>query len=153
MSAGVDRVKDNEEGASSLGVAGEVDDGLGADAEGAFVANHQAGQVVAGIVAGWAAEPDDRSVGHDHLDAQHMIDRHAVFEGVGPARVGADVAANGAGGLAGGVGGVVQSRSGQGAGQPDVDHAGLDDGVAVAVVDLDNPAHPGQADHDPAADG
>ena len=36
--------------------------------------------------------------------------------------------------------------------QPEVDDAGLDDGVAIAVVDFEDALHPRQRDHDAAAD-
>ena len=48
----VDRVEDAQEGPAGLGVAGQVDDRPGDDAEGPLVADDQAGQVVAGVVLG-----------------------------------------------------------------------------------------------------
>ena len=147
------RVEDAQQGPARLGVAGQVDDDLGDDAEGPLVADDQAGQVVARVVLGDAAGLDDRAVGHDELDAPDVVDRHAVLERVRPARVGRDVAADRAGRLAGRVGGVMEARAGQRPGEPDVDDARLDDRVAVAGVDLEDPLHPGQADHHPAADG
>ena len=50
---------------------------------------------------------DDAAVGQDDLDAEDVVDGDAVLERVRPAGVGGDVAADGAGALAGRVGGVV----------------------------------------------
>ena len=149
----VDRREDAEERPPRLGVAGEVDDDLADDAERPLVADDQARQVVPGHVLDGAAGLERRAVGQDQLDALDVVDRHAVLERVRPARVGRDVAADRAGGLARRVGRVVEARAGEGPREPDVDDARLDDRVAVAEVDLEDALHPGQADHHPAADG
>ena len=123
----LDGLEDAQERPARLGVAGQADRDLGDDPERPLVADDQAGQVVAGVVLLGAAGLDDRAVGQDQLDPADVVDRHAVLEGVRPARVGRHVAADRAGPLARRVGGVVEPRAGQGPGQPDVDHAGLDD--------------------------
>ena len=123
----LDGLEDAQEGPARLGVAGQADRDLGDDAEGPLVADDQAGQVVAGVVLLGAAGLDDRAVGQDQLDPPDVVDRHAVLQRVRPARVGRHVAADRAGPLARRVGGVVEPGAGQGPGQPDVDHAGLDD--------------------------
>ena len=61
----VDRVEDGQQGPARLGVARQVHDDLGDDAERPLVAHDQAGQVVAGVVLGDPAGLDDRAVGHD----------------------------------------------------------------------------------------
>src|SRR5262249_17361646 len=87
------------------------------------------------------------------LEAEDMVDGDAVLEGVGPAGVGGDVAADGAGALAGGVGGEVPAVGFEVVGEPEVDDAGLDDGEAVAVIDLEDALHAGQGDDHAAANG
>src|SRR6266478_3979292 len=55
-----------------------------------------------------ATEPVDLTVGQDHLEAEDVVGGHPVLEGVGPARVGGDVAADGAGLLARRIRGVIE---------------------------------------------
>ena len=148
----IDRLKNGQKRAPGLGVARQIHDHLGDDAEGAFISDDQAGQVVAGVVFGHTAGLDQEAVGHDEGRPFDVIDRHAVLERVRAARVGGDVAADRAGALARRVRRVVKAGSRERAGQPDVDHAGLDDGVAIANADLEDPLHPRQADHHAAAD-
>ena len=92
------------------------------------------------------------AVGQHHFDAEHVVDRDAVLERVRPAGVGRHVAADRAGPLARRIGGVVIAGALEGVGEPDVDHARLDDGVAVAEVDLEDLLHPREHDHHAAAD-
>src|SRR5262249_1899891 len=114
---------------------------------------HHSREVVARVVLGRAAGVHHAAVGQDELQTQDMVDGHAVFERVGAAGVGGDVAADGAGPLAGRVGGKVIPVRLQVIRQPQVDHARVDDGVAVAVIDLEDALHPCQRQDDPAADG
>ena len=94
----------------------------------------------------------DAAIGQDELHAEDVIDGDAVLERVRPAGVGGDVAADGAGPLARRVGGEVVAVRLQVIGQPEVDDARLDDGVAIAIVDFEDALHPRQGDHDAAAD-
>src|SRR5262249_38258918 len=123
------------------------------DAEGPLGADDGAGEVVSGVVLAGAAGGDDAAVRQDDLDTENVIDGDAVLEGVRSAAVGGDVAADGAGPLAGWVRRVVVAERLEGVGEPDVHDAGIDDGVAVADVDLVDLAHAGEGDHDAAADG
>ena len=82
---------------------------FGHDAERPLAADDDAGQVVAGVVLGRPADVDDAAVGQDEFDAEDVVDGDAVLERVRPAGVGGDVAADGAGPLAGRVGGVVEA--------------------------------------------
>src|SRR5262249_54048345 len=102
-------LEDAQQRAVSLRVARDADPDLGDDAEGALRADDDAGQVVAGVVLGRAAGLDDLAVGQDDLHAQDVVDRDAVLEGVRPAGVGGDVAADGTRPLAGRVGGEVEA--------------------------------------------
>ena len=123
------------------------------DAERPFAADEEPGQIVAGRVVGRSAEFDDRTVGQHDLDAQHVVDRHAVFERVRPAGVRGDVAADRAGPLARRIGSVVIAGPLELLREVHVDQARLDDGVAIAEIDLENPLHPRERDHHAAADG
>ena len=124
--------------------------GLGDDPEGALAATEQAGQVVAGAV-GQGPGGDHAAVHGDELDAQDMIGGDAVEQGVGAAGVGGDVAAQGAGVLAGRVGGVVKAVAmGVGA-EVGVDDAGFHDRAAVAGIDFEDAVHAGGGDHHAAA--
>src|SRR5204862_6385009 len=72
--------------------------------------------------------------------------------GVRPAGVGGRVAADGARPLAGRVRGKVVAVRLEQVGQLQIDDARLDDGVAVADVNLVDLLHAGERDHDAAAD-
>src|SRR5262249_49169635 len=110
-------------------------------------------EVVAGVVLGRGAGEGDPAVGQHQLGAEDVVDGDAVLQRVRPAGVGGDVAADGAGALAGRVGGEVVAVRLDVVGEPEVDHARLDDGVAVAVIDLQNASHARQGDQHAAADG
>ena len=122
------------------------------DAEGPFGADDDAGQIVAGIVLRRAAGAHDPAIGQHQFDAEDVIDGDAVFERVRPAGVGGDVAADGAGPLARRIRGEMVAVRLQVIGQPEIDDARFDDGVAIAIVDFEDPLHPRQGDHDAAAD-
>ena len=141
----VDRLEDAEQRAIRLRVARDAHPDLRDDAERPLGADDHAGQVVAGVVLGRAAGLDDAAVGQDELDAEDVVDGDAVLERVRAAGVGGDVAADRAGALARRVGGVVEAVRLEVVGQPEVDDARLDDGVAVAIVDFEDPLHPRQA--------
>jgi hypothetical protein len=69
--------------------------GGGDDRERPLRADQQAPQVVAGdVLADRAAERDHLAAGEHRLEPRHPRPRHAVLEGVRPARVGRDVAAD-----------------------------------------------------------
>ena len=110
----------------------------------------RANEIESDRVFGRSAELDDRAVGHDRLDRQRVVDGHPVFQRVGAAGVGGHVAADRAGPLARRIGSIMISGPFQCVGQPDVDDAGLDDGVAVAEIDLQNLPHACQGNHHPA---
>ena len=95
-------------------------------------ADDDAGQVVARVVFGRPARTHDPAVGQHEFDAEDVVDGDAVFERVRAAGVGGDVAADGAGPLARRVRSVVVAVRLEVVGQPHVDDARLDDGVAIA---------------------
>ena len=66
------------------------------DAERAFAAGEERGEVVAGVVLGHAAEPaDDGAVGQHHLEPEHLRAHAAVAQHADAAGVGGDQAADG----------------------------------------------------------
>ena len=147
----VHRVEDRPHRAVVLRIGRQPDPDLGDDAQRAFAADQQAGQIEAGRVVD-RAELHDRAVAQHDLDAEHVIDRHAVLERVRSAGVRGHVAADRAGALARRVGGEVIAGAGQRLGEPQVGHARLDHRHAIAEVDLENLVHAREHDHHAAAD-
>src|SRR5262249_41349908 len=111
------------------------------------------GQVVAGIVLRRSAGFDDAAVGQDEGDAEDVVDSNAVLERVRPTGVGGDVAADGAGALAGRVRGEVVAVRLEVVGDPQVADPRLNNGLALPILSLEEPFHPHQGDDDPTADG
>ena len=77
---------------------------LGDQRHGAFAAGEEAGEVVAGSSGQLPPVLNDAAVGQDDFEAENVVGGDAVGEGVGAAGVFGDIAADGAGALAGGVG-------------------------------------------------
>ncbi len=125
---------------------------LGHDHERSLAAHQRARQIESDRILGRPAEANDRSVGGHRLDAQRVVHGDAVFERVRSAGVRGHVAADGASALARGIGSVVIAGPFQRVGQPDIDHARLDHGIAIAQVDLQDALHPRHHDHHAAAD-
>ena len=67
-----------------------------------------------------------------------MISGDAVGQGVRPAGIIGDIAADGAGGLAAGIRRVEEAVFGDGFGDIEIDHAGFDNGDAVLQIDFQN---------------
>ena len=74
--------------------------GLGDDAELAFGADDQREEIVARRIEIVAADIDDLAVHQHDADAEHVVDGDAVFQAMGAAGIGGDIAAEGAGELA-----------------------------------------------------
>ena len=149
----VDRVEDGEHRLHGLRLLENAHDDLGGDAEGALGADEEAGHVVALRLAGATAQPHDLAVGQDHLEAEHVVHRHPVLEGVRAAGVVRDIAADGAGLLARGIGRVVEALGSHRPREVEVDQARLDHGDLVVVVHLEHAVHPHQRDHEAALGG
>ena len=97
---------------SARAVSGFLQDAhrdLGDDAEQPLRAGHDAEQVVALRVEMLAAEADDLAVHQHHLDAEHVVGGQAVFQAMHAAGILRDVAADRAGDLRGGIGGIVEA--------------------------------------------
>ena len=93
---------------------------------GAFRAGQQAGEIVARQIGLLAAGLDDGAIGQHHFESQHVIGGDAVGQRVRAAGVFGDVAADGAGALAGGIGRVEVAVAFHRRGDIEIDHAGLE---------------------------
>ena len=143
----VNRIEDTQHCTVRGWVAGQTHNDFRTHAERPFAADEQPRQVEAGNVFDRPAELHDRSVGHHHLDPQHVVDGDAVFERVRPPRIGGEIAPNGAGPLTAGVGSVMIPRPLEVLREMHVDQPGFDHGEAVAHVHFENSPHAGQGDH------
>ena len=79
-----------------------------------------------------------------------MVRGHAVFESVRSAGVGTDVATDGAGGLAGGIGRVKQTATLDGIRHGCIDATSFNQRAAVDVIDFYNFGHARESNHDTA---
>ena len=147
-----DGVEDGQHGSAGCRVACDAHPDSRDDAEGAFTADKQTGQIGGIAAATRAPQLHQFTFRRDKLDTENMVDRDSVLQCVRPAGVCCDISADGAGALAAGIGGVVKSGACQGLCQPHVDAAGFHNRVSVAQIDLQNAIHFGQCDHHTAAD-
>ena len=129
---------DGENRLDHLRLAHQADNHFRDQRHGAFAAGEQAGEVVARQVGGFSAGFDHSAIGKDHLQPKHVIGGDAVSQGVRPAGVFGDVAADGAGALAGGIGCIEMAAALDGHGDMQVDHAGVYHGPLVFEVDLED---------------
>ncbi len=120
--------------------------GAGDDAERPLPADGEPADVEAGQVGGAAVQQVGDPVGVGELDGQHVLAHHAVGEDVDAAGVGGDVAAEGRGDLAGGVGREPQAVRRPRAAEAGVHEPRLDPGATVGHVELAQGVHPGDAD-------
>ncbi len=78
--------------------AGRIGDqaqpGFGHDAQRAFAAHDQCAEIVFGIVDGLSAQRHDLAVGQHQCEAHDVVGGDAIFEAVGAAGVGAQIAAD-----------------------------------------------------------
>ena len=66
------------------GIARQADPDFGDDAERSFAADDGADQIGSGRIFDGSADLDDIAFGGDDFDAEHVVDRDAVLERVGP---------------------------------------------------------------------
>ena len=135
-----------QHGARALRAAQDAHRHLGDDAELALAAGEQAEPVVAGGVEMVAADLDHLALHGDEFEAEQVVGGDAVAQAMGTARVHRHVAADHAGELAGGVGGVEEALSLHRLGDADIGDAGLHHGEPVGVVDFQDAVQPHQAD-------
>ena len=134
--------------ARAFGRLDEAHRDLGDDAELALRADDQRQEIVTGRIEARSADIDDLAVHQHHADAEHIIGGDAVFQAMGAAGIGGDIAADGAGDLARRVRRVEEAVSGDRLGNGGIGDAGLDPSHAVHQVERQNFAHAGQAQHD-----
>ena len=77
-----------------------------------------------------------------------MVTGDPIFEAVHPAGVFGDVAADAAGHLAGGIGGVIKPIPRDSSRHPTVDHPGLHGDAAILEIHRKHPAHAAGGDHE-----
>ncbi len=92
----------------------------------------------------------DLAAGQHHFDSSDVIHRDAIHQGVGAAGVFGDVAADGAGLLAGGIGREVEPEMRDMLRELQVDHPGLHYGALVLNVNLENAVHAREGDDNAA---
>src|SRR2546429_205912 len=93
------------------------------------------------------------AVGKDQFERGDVIGGDAIGERVGTTGVFGDVAADGAGLLAGGIWREVKAVRCGGEAKIEIDHAGLDDGALVLRVEGENAVHARKNDHHAAGAG
>ena len=126
----------------------------GDDAEGPLGAGEEALEVVAGdVLDRLAAGLEDRPVGQDHLEAHHVVGRHAVLDGPHAAGVLRHVAADGGELPARRVGRIEEPLGGAVVVEIDRPHPRLGRDHHVSLVQLDDPRHAVEAERDPAVQG
>ena len=119
----------------------------------AFAADKQRQQIQARRVIRFAAQFDDAAVHQYGADFQHIVGGQAVFQTVQAAGVLRDVAAYGAGKLAGRVGGVEKAVRRGSIGNGLVAHAGFHRGGARLRVDFQNAVKPRHRQQKPVGHG
>ena len=149
----IDRIENGEKCFDGFGLARKFDGDFGDQGEGAFGADEEAGQVVAGRFAVFAADADDFAVGEDQLECGDVIGGYAISKGVRAAGIFRDVAADGAGFPTGRIGSEIQAVRFGGTGEFVIDDAGLNDGALILGVDFENAIHAGEDEHHAAGAG
>ena len=104
------------------------------------------------MFAASASEFDDFAAGEDGFETEHVIGGHAVFQAMRATGIEGDVAADGADGLARGIGRVVETVGRDGEGDSGVDHAGFDDGEALGGIDAEYAVEAVERDDEAAGD-
>ena len=116
------------------------------DADRSLRAHEKSGQVVAVGFGSLAAEVHDLAAGQHDLNSGDVVHGHAVHQRVRTAGVLRDVAADGAGLLAGGIGREVQPKVRDVLGELQVHHARLHDRAQVLDVDFEDAVHAREGD-------
>ena len=146
----VDRFENAQQRRRHFRLAQQLHRDRGGDADGAFRAHEESRHVVATGLGRLAAELHDVAVGHHDFHAGHVIHRDAVHQGVRPAGIFGDVAADGAGLLAGRIGREVEAKMRNVLGELQIHHAGLHHGALVFDIDFEDAVHAREGDNDAA---
>ena len=147
----VDGVEDGQQGFDSFGFASELHGDFGDEGQRALAADKEAAEVVARRVAVPAADAHDFAIGEHEFERGHMVDGDAIGQRVRTTGVFGDVAADGAGFLAGGIGSKIEAGVLDGASDIEIHDAGLDNSAGILEIELEDTVHPGKHDHDAAA--
>ena len=115
--------------------------------------DEERGEIVAGGVALRGADVNDLAVGQDQVESGDVIGGDAVSERVRSAGIFGDVAADGAGFLAGRIGSEVEAIRLDGARKIGVNHSRLNRCALIFEVDFEDAVHARKGDHDAAARG
>ena len=137
----VHRIKYGEKGFDGFGLARELYGDFGDQRKGAFGTDEEAVQVVTERVALRVANTNDFAIGKNEFEGGDVIGGDAVSERVGTARVFGDVAADGAGFLAGGIGREIEAVRFRSQCEIEIDDAWLDDGALIFRVDGKDAVH------------
>ena len=151
---GVDRGERRELRHDRLGLSHDPEGHLDGDPERPLGADDHPEQIRPVVaVDRRPSELEQLAVREHDLRSGDVVDREAVLEAVGAARVLRHVAADRADLLAGRIGCVEVAVRRDGPGHVEVRHARLHDDALALDVDLENPAHPGDRDDDPVRHG
>ncbi len=142
-----------EESANALGALHDAESDFGGNAESAFGADEDAGEIVAGHVERFPAEVHERTIGENDFDAEDVRRGEAVLEAMRSAGIFRDVAADGANGLRGGIGSIEIFVGLDTGGDLEIDDAGFDDNAGVGNVDFEDAIHAREAEDDAVFDG
>ena len=110
-------------------------------------AHKQTHEVRAGTLLAFAAQLHQCAIRQHHAHCQHMVAGHAVLEAVCPAGVESDVAADGADGLAGRVGRIVEPVRGGCKRHIQIAHAWLHNSNALPGIDAQNAVEAAERNH------
>src|SRR5712691_9629208 len=113
-----------------------------------FRANEQSQQIVTRQLSAAAAKFHHFSTGKHYLQTKHMICGRAIFQAVNAARVFRNVSADGASGLTGWIGNVMQTEMRDRVRNVEVDNAGLNYGKVIDRIDFEYLTHARQLDDD-----
>ena len=111
------------------------------DADRAFRADEESGQIVAAGFGRFAAEVHDFAAGQHHFHPGHVIDGDAVHQRVRAAGIFRDIAADSAGFLAGRIGREIQPEMRDVFRELQIDHARLHHRAHVFRVDFEDAVH------------
>jgi hypothetical protein len=149
----VDGIENGQKRFHGFGLARKLYGDIGDQGKSAFRADEEAGEIVAGRLAVFAADANDFAIGEDEFECGDVIGGDAVGEGVRAAGVFSDVAADGAGFPTGRIGREVEAVRFSGAGEFVIDDAGLDDGALIFDVEFENAIHAREDEHHAAGAG
>jgi hypothetical protein len=132
----------------------QLEDDLGKHTQGAFRADHQPGEVIAGGALDGSGSRFDQVAFHIEKTHTHdVVAGDTVFQPAQAAGIFGHIAADGGDRLAAGIGRVEQALGFHGSGQFGGDHTGLDHGVHIRFVDFEDGVHSVGNDHHAAGKG